>query len=79
MRYALIALCVLLSGCDTRPEHAEWRTECIASHDETYSILVPMSFDGKTTILMPQAQVQTICDQYAPVCVPGKDGSTECE
>ncbi|MCC2976235.1 hypothetical protein LK533_06050 [Sphingomonas sp. PL-96] len=82
MRHVAVTFAVvasaLLAGCDMRPEHAEWRSQCIRSHEE----LMPMPTmvaDGRggstTTITM---MTETVCDETAPICVAGKDGSTTC-
>jgi hypothetical protein len=74
---ALVAA-ALLAGCDLRPDHAEWQSQCIRSHDELMPVptMVSDGRGGMTTTITLTAQTE--CDEYAPLCVPGKDGSTTC-
>ena len=77
---AAIAAAVLLAGCDMRPEHAEWQSQCAESHTDVMYLptMVPSGPNGQMMTTL-QPQYTTTCDRYVPVCVAGKDGSTVCE
>jgi len=62
-----------LAGCDDRPARAEWQERCVEQH--FVPMMVPVSNGRSTTMVV---SLIPVCDRHAPVCVGGKDGSTEC-
>lgn len=80
MKRLLLAAAGLLAltACDMRPEHAEWQSQCVSSHVDAYPVAMPVSGPNGTVTIQMQMQYTSVCDRYEPVCVAGKDGSTEC-
>ena len=75
----IIAVAVAMSGCDTRPKHAEWQNVCVKSHDEFLYMQTTYMSCGQTCqtpIMVPV--YDTVCDQWQIQCVGGKDGSKKC-
>jgi hypothetical protein len=76
-RIILIATAaLLLAGCDMRPDHAEWQSQCVEDHTD---VMMLPSYNPALKMTTLQPHYTTTCDRYEPVCVGGKDGSTVCE
>ncbi len=77
MKRIALGLLILVAACeapDRRPPTAEWRVQCIESHDETTIVMMPDGNGGMTSMPI----TNTVCDQTGIVCMEGKDGSTKC-
>ena len=73
----LVMACAVLGGCDSRPDTAEWRKTCIRSHSQTTTEVGTIIINGNVQSMVRPVTRQ-VCDEYASICVPGKDGTHRC-
>lgn len=78
-RLALLFGAALLTGCDERPDHAEWRDVCVASHSVQTGTITQMMYCGQGCFMPLTTPLYTdVCDRTERQCFGGKDGSILC-
>ena len=54
-----------------------WRKTCIRSHSQTTTEVGTIIINGNVQSMVRPVTRQ-VCDEYASICVPGKDGTHRC-